>query len=108
MRSSDKLSSQFSPNDDVIDDPSRLGQAKSEIGSRNDKSQVNSFDRTVMNVKPKYLIGDQALNDAVAEEYKQNAAEERERFKNGLAGSSWLGKVISNTFDYSGKSDLDF
>ena len=42
------------------------------------------------------------------EEYKSNASEESERYRNAKAGSSWLGKVISNTFDYSGKSDFDF
>ena len=54
------------------------------------------------------MIGDQALNDLVEEEYKSNANEESERYRSAKAGSSWLGKVISNTFDYSGKSDFDF
>ena len=57
---------------------------------------------------PVQSSGDQALNDLVEEEYKSNANEESERYRNAKAGSSWLGKVISNTFDYSGKSDFDF
>ena len=61
-----------------------------------------------MPVKPKCLIGDQALNDLVAEEYKQNVEEESKRFSDAKTGSSWLGKVVSNAFDYSGKSDFDF
>ena len=48
------------------------------------------------------------MNDLVEEEYKTNANEESEMFRTANAGSSWQGKVISNTFDYSGKSDFDF
>ena len=70
--------------------------------------QINQHQKSIGTVKPKCIIGDQALNDLVEEEYKSNANEEGERYRNAKAGSSWLGKVISNTFDYSGKSDFDF
>jgi len=43
----------------------------------------------------------------VTEEYRKNAAEEMERYKNGDQGSSWIGNVISRTFNYENKSDLD-
>ena len=79
------------------------------LGGSGAASQSQSASSTIaMSVKPKCMVGDQALNDLVEEEYKQNAKEECERFKSAQVGSSWLGKVISNTFDYSGKSDFDF
>ena len=43
----------------------------------------------------------------MTEEYRKNATEEMERFRNGDQGSSWIGNVISRTFSYENKSDLD-
>ena len=61
-----------------------------------------------LSVMPKSLIGDQALEDLVEEEFKQNSQEEMERYRNARQGSSWFGKVLSNTFNYDGKIDYDF
>lgn len=41
--------------------------------------------------KSKKLIGDEALDDLVNEEYRNNTTEERERMTKALTGSSWLG-----------------
>ena len=61
-----------------------------------------------MQIKPKSLIGDQALEDLVEEEFKQNVLEESERYMSAKQGSSWFGKVLSNTFNYDGKTEFDF
>ncbi len=53
-------------------------------------------------------VGDDALDDQVSEEHRRNAAEETQRFQAGQAGSSWIGNVLSRTFNYDSKSDIDF
>ena len=53
------------------------------------------------------LVGDEALEDQVLEEFRQMKAEERERFQNAAAGSSWLGKLVKDAFNYEGKCEFD-
>ena len=59
-------------------------------------------------VRPCAHVGDEGLDHVVTEEFKQNCHEENERFRSAQQGSSWLGKVISNTFNFEGKTDFDF
>lgn len=52
------------------------------------------------------VVGDEALDDLVEEEYRANMAEEAERFRQASQGSSWLGKMFA--FGSDGKSEIDF
>jgi len=63
--------------------------------------------------KPKHQplrpVGDEALDELVSEELRNNWLEERERFAEGMNATNWFGKFMpNNPFNTEVKSEFDW